>query len=466
MKTDETSSSAGDWKRRRFLQALGACAALTPAAWSTFAHADAAVSDGAPPPLRFIGLFMPHGVVREYYSPGPGFDLASPKCLLAPFDDVKRFGRSFKDLILPIDGIDLAAGIEMGTVGHDASRVILTGSGARGVNASLDQHLAVECGLGHATPITSLVLGVGSDDTGLGFNLSYSKGGVPVPKLIDPELVFDELFGKTLTGEESRALARRRAMGRSVLDELRHQTEELLRRAPSDERPKLEQHQQALRELEKRLNPERRSCTASVRPDRALFPKVRASAGGEPYFDVITELHFDLVSRAFACDLTRFATVYLGDLTRSPLDLGLPADIHMEVAHRYDARRGSHSGDPATWDALAIQNRHTYAQIAGLMQRLDTSGVLGSSVILAQSDMGDTATHSSRNVPTLIAGGCGGRFAMGRFIDVRSTKREAELVPNNRVLVSIAQAFGVPLTQFGTSGDPETVTGRFEPLYG
>lgn len=466
MKTCHADPFTGDWKRRRFLQALGACAATTPMAWATIAQADTRGSDVVPPPLRFIGLFMPHGVVREYYAPGPGFDLGSPRCLLAPFDDANRFGRSFRDMILPIDGIDLAAGIEVGTVGHDASRVILTGSGARGVNASLDQYLAVECGLGHETPITSLVLGVGSEDTGLGFNLSYSKGGVPVPKLIDPELVFDELFGKTLTGQERDALARRRAMGRSVLDELRHQTRELIRRAPRDERSKLEQHQQALREVEKRLNPVRKSCDAGARPDRAQFPSVVASAGGEPYFDVITDLHFDLVSRALACDLTRFVTIYLGDLTRSPLALGLPADIHMEVAHRYEARRGRHPGNPASWDALAIQNRHTYAQIAGLMQRLDSAGVLGESVILAQSDMGDTATHSSRNVPTLIAGGAGGHFAMGRFIDVRTNKRDGELVPNNRVLVSIAQAFGAPLTQFGSSGNPETVTGRFEPLYG
>lgn len=447
--------------RRRFLQSLGVCLAATPAI------SRRAFGEPAParPPLRFVGLFMPHGVVQEYFRPGPGFDLSADKCLLAPFDDAARLGRSYRELIVPIEGLDLTAGIEAGTVGHDASRVILTGSGARGRNASLDQYLAIECGLGADTPVTSLVLGVGSDDTGLGFNLSYAKGGVPVPKLIDPSVVFDELFGKVLTGDERRALEWRRQVGRSVLDAVGEETRALARIAPASERHKLQAHQAALREVEKRLLPPDRQCTAPARPDAALFPALRGSAGGEPYFEVITALQLDLIARALACDLSRFVTLYLGDLTRSPLPLGLPSDIHLDVAHRYEARRDGRPGNPASWDALAIQNRHTYGQIAGLMQRLDAAGVLADTVILAQGDMGDTAAHSSRNVPTLLAGGCGGHFEMGRYLDVRTNKPAGQTVPNNRLLVSIAQAFGAPVTRFGFSPNLATVAGRFEPLH-
>lgn len=455
--------SSSPMKRRRFLQSLGVCAAATPALSLQVLAAENTAREVNP--LRFVGVFMPHGVVREYYRPGTGFDLRQPNSLLAPFDDAARYGRSFRELILPIEGIDLTAGIEVGTVGHDASRVILTGSGARGRNASVDQYLAVECGLGSETPVTSLVLGVGSDDTGLGFNLSYSKGGVPVPKVIDPAVVFDELFGKVLTEEEHRALNRRRALGQSVLDQLRYETQRLLNAAPVSERHKLEQHQTALREVEKRLSPPERRCENPTRPDRSLFPAIRGSAGGEPYFDIITNLHLDLVARALACDLTRFVTIYLGDLTRNQLDLGLPADIHMDVAHRYEARRDGKPGNPESWDALATQNRYTYGQIAGLLQRLDAADVLDDTLIFAQGDMGDTATHSSRNVPTLIAGGCGGHFSLGRFIDVREGERAGQPMPNNRLLVSICHAFGAPVTRFGTSGNPDTVTGRLEALH-
>src|SRR5690606_20768554 len=183
-------------------------------------------------------------------------------CSLAPFDDVARFGRSFREQVAVIDGIDLAAGIEVGTVGHDASRVILTGRGARGTNASLDQYLAVGPRLGATTPLTSLVVGVGNDDTGLGYNLSYARGGTPVPKVIDPVVLFDELFGKPLSGAERRALEQRRLTGRSVLDTLRRDLRRLGATAPASERDKLDQHQTALREIEKRLLPLVRTCAA------------------------------------------------------------------------------------------------------------------------------------------------------------------------------------------------------------
>lgn len=454
--------------RRRWLQSLGVSWVATPglALGEGVSTQSGAVSSigRAGPPLRFIGVYMPHGVVREYFAPGPDFDLRRDKCLLSPFDDPKTYGRSFKQYVLPIEGLDLAAGIEMGTVGHEASRVILTGSGARGTNASIDQYLAVDQGLGADTPLTSLVVGVGNDDTGLGYNLSYARGGTPLPKVIDPSVLFDTLFGAPLSGEERRALQHSRARGRSVLDVVRRDVAQLLARAPTTERYKLEQHHTALREIEKRLSPRAITCTAPSRPVSTEFPKLLAFGGGEPYFETITALHTDLIARALGCDLTRFCTLFLADLTRTRLPVGLPADVHLEVAHRYSSKKDGNGGDPASWDALGAQNRHTYGQIARLLQRLDEAGVLADTVVLAQSDMGDPARHSSRDVPTLLAGGCGGRFTLGRYIDVRSSKQPGTLVPNNRLLVSIARAFGVETNTFGTSGNVSTVTGSFEPL--
>src|SRR5690606_37693236 len=139
------------------------------------------------------------------------------------------------------------------------------------------------------------------------------------PKIIDPTALFDELFGKPLSALERRALEQRRLTGRSVLDLLRRDLATLGARAPASERQKLEQHQTALREVEKRLQPRALGCTPLPRPEAATFPQIYAFGGGERYYEVITELHLDLIARAFDCDLTRFVTVYLGDLTRTPL---------------------------------------------------------------------------------------------------------------------------------------------------
>ncbi len=439
--------------RRHFLAALAVSAA-----WLGKGSARAG---GESRPLRFIGVYMPHGRAHELWQPRAGFDIGYEDAILAPLV-------RFKDKLLVIDGIDLAAGIAVGTVGHDAPRVILTGSGANGKTASVDQYLAVERGLGAETPHTSVVLGVGNDGSEVGSNVSWARGGTPVPKWIDPAQVFSELFGAPL-GKKHEELELERRLGKSVLDHVKADLRSLGARAPASERVKLEQHATALREIEKRLTASGRQCSSAppAPPDASQFPKLRAYGGGERYFATITELQIDLLVRALACDLTRFSTLFLNDLSRSRLVSGLPDDVHGDVAHRYDARTSKHPGTPESWRKLALQNRHTTAQLARLLERLEEAGILDDTLVYASSDMGDPARHSSRQVPTLIAGGCAGHFKLGRYIDLRGgTEENPRGVPNNRLLVSICQAFGAPITRFGHAADPAILSGRLDALYG
>ncbi len=456
--------ACGRVTRRSLLAALGATGALVGLGSDGTASPPVARPVGASGrPLRFVAVYTPHGRAHELWQPRKGFDIAYSDAILRPFDDPATHGKTFKDRILVLDGVDLSAGIAVGTTGHDGSRAILTGSGSDGKNASIDQYLAVEKGLGADTPHSTVVLAVGNDQSALGANVSYAAGGTPIPKWIDPAQTFAELFGSALTGAGREELERQRRIGKSVLDVVQHDLARLQQRAPSSERTKLEQHQSALREIEKRLTAVERKCAAPPPPDPSRFSKVRGYGGGEPYFDTITNLQIDLLARALACDLTRFATVFLADLTRSHLFAELPDDIHNEVVHRYDARTEKHSGTPATWHSLAVQNRYGYSKVARLMQRLDEAGILDDVIVYVSSDMGDPARHSSRSVPTLLAGGCGGHFKMGRYLDLR---RASGGTPNNRILVSICQAFGVTTNRFGHSADAEIVTGRLDELYG
>jgi hypothetical protein len=74
--------------------------------------------------------------------------------------------------------------------------------------------------------------------------------------------------------------------------------------------------------------------------------------------------------------------------------------------------------------------------------------------------MGNPALHSSRNVPTVLAGGLNGKFRMGRRIKAPADCPASNLwcspgdnmfqgTANNHLLVSIAQAFGVAIDAFG-----------------
>lgn len=256
---------------------------------------------------------------------------------------------------------------------------------------------------------------------------------------------------------------RERRLSKSVLDGVRADLGRLRARAPASERVKLEQHADALREIEKRLAHVERACAAPPAPPS--FPRHRAGGGGEPYFDAITDLQIDLLARALGCDLTRFATLYLANLTRTGLVAELPEDVHGEVAHLYDARTPSHPGSPASWHKLALQNRYGYGKVARLLQRLDEAGALDTTLVHASSDMGDPARHSSRNVPTLLAGGRDVKLRFGRFVDLHRGERLQEGVPNNRLLVSICQLFGVETDRFGHARDPEVVAGRLAEVF-
>jgi hypothetical protein len=471
--------------RRAFLRAVGAGMAALP--FVRVVEDAYAQSLGESPPQRFIGVYHPHGIAAELFTmrrddAETKFDVRYPDCPLQPFDDPATYGRSFKDKIVVIEGLDLLSS----TNGHQSAATILTGSEITDElpqNSSLDQFLAVEKGLGSPTPVTSVALAVGSGELEARETLSFGTGGIPISKIIDPALAFDYLFQNAIVGADPAARAqveRRRRLGQSLIDFVSGDVKRLRARVAPLEQAKLDQHLEALRELEKKLPgvPPGAGCSLPQRPN--AFPALVRNAGGERYFDAITDLHIDLLALAMGCDITRFATLVTSDLSYAGNPLGLPEDNHGGVAHTYAASplgyegRPVGTGKPETWKRLATLNRYSYGKVARLMQRLDEAGILDSTLIYASSDMGNPAAHSTRNVPTVLAGGANGKIRMGRRIKYRtdcplgthcSTRSpEYRTVPNNWLLVSIAQSFGVEVHSYGRQFDNTKSTGILAEL--
>ncbi len=499
--------------RRSFLRAVGAAAAALP--FYQLLEDSFARAAGETLPLRFVTLSAPHGVAAEYWamrsatSPDVAVDSASlrgnetetswdisyPNCTLQPFDDAGTYGKSFKDRLLLIEGLDLALD------GHDAVASILTGSPLNGTapgNSSLDQYLSVEKGLGANTRKSNIVLGVGDANPHPGNTLSYSAGGVGVGKIISPFEAFDYLFSGFVPegdGAGQEALIRRNALGQSVVDYVREDCTRLRARLAPPEQQKMDQHLASIRDLEKTFGGMSGAACAMVpkRPTAADFPvdlsKLMRYNGGEPTFDVVTTFFVDLIAQAFACDVTRFATLVLNDLpwdsaanaTTDSLGYGLPADLHNEVAHKYASfgfdweGKLASKGDAATWLQLAKYNKYVYGKAARLLQKLDELGALDSTLLYVTSEMGNPSLHSSASVPTVLAGGKDVPFRFGRRLKltpdcsppndsckIRDPKYAAGA--NNHLLVSIAQAFGVETDAFGKGPDPSFTTGALSGL--
>ncbi len=473
--------------RRAFLRAIGGTAAALP--FINLLADSVAQAAGETLPLRFIGAYHPHGVSAEYWAmqssdTETSFDLTYKDCSLAPLDDAAGYGKSFKDKILLIEGIDLASAAN----GHETAATILTGSRVSGKpsNLSIDQYLAIDKGLGSDTRLASAALAVGEDGSEPGTTLSYGPGGAPLPKIIDPVKAFDLFFTGFVVGDDPEAqekAARQRALGKSIIDFVTADINRLHPRLASREQQKLDQHLTSLRELEKQFEEPTigAGCTVPMAPSAAEFPKVKRYNGGEPYFPAISDFMIDILAQAMACDITRFGTLFLNDLSFDGNALGLPADNHGSVAHTYNPSAIGNNGIPgdgvaSTWLPLAKINHYNYQQIARLMQRLDEYGILDSTLIYASSDMGNPALHSTRNVPTLLAGGANGKFRMGRRLRMPSADcadggpwcaaGEASFtgVTNNHILVSILQAFGVDENEFGTQPKEADRTGALDGL--
>ena len=477
--------------RRNFLRAMGAGMAALP--FSRLLQNSVAQAAGEALPLKFITIYHPHGLSAEFWAMKDGetetsYNFNYENCSLLPFDDAATYGKSFKDKVLVIEGIDHLSNAG----GHDSAGTILTGStvntdanAKRPFNSSLDQFLAVTKGLGNDTRVASINLGVGSDSTEVGQTLSFGEGGAPLPKIIDPVAAFHLLFDGLAVSSDPAAMAtaeRKRKLGQSVVDYVRWDVNRLRTGLAAPEQQKLDQHLTALHELEKQFmvgNGNGPVCMVPSSPDTSKFPKLQAYNGGEPYFDAITDAHIDVLAQALACDVTRFGTLFMNDLSYAGNPLGLPTDNHGDVAHQYQGSTVGNNdivstGKPASWVPLAKFNRYAYSKVARLMQKLDALGILDSTIIYVTSDMGNPSLHSPRHVPTVIAGGANGKFRMGRRLKMVpgcpskdpwcTDKPTYTPTSNNKILVSIAQAFGVEVNTFGTQPDMTRATGALSQL--
>jgi hypothetical protein len=471
--------------RRTFLRTVGGGFASLP--FFRLIENSYAQSVGDTLPLKFVAIYHPHGVSAEYWAQRDtdtetNFDLSYENCSLAPL-------APFRDKLLVLEGIDLMSSAN----GHDTAGTMLTGSRISGEqkpgNSSLDQFLAVEKKLGESTRVTSVALAVGTKELKSGTTLSFGPGGEPLSKIIDPVKAYDLLFEGFSPGggggsTPDPAAERRRRLGRASIEFARADVKRLQARLAGEERQKLEQHLSSLAELEKQFADMATTgggVSAACKPARpAEVSKLEQYNGGEPFFDAITDAHIDVLAQALACDVTRFATLFMNDLSYAGNPLGLPVDNHGSVAHTYSASPIGHNGNPVTgspdtWLPLAKFNRYSYTKVARLMQKLDELGVLDSTIIYVSSDMGNPALHSTRNVPTVIAGGANGKFKMGRRVRLNadcpaSNSWCAENDPtftgttNNHLLISIANAFGVDVNEFGQQPEAKHKTGALTGL--
>ncbi|WP_437547942.1 DUF1552 domain-containing protein [Sorangium sp. So ce367] len=322
---------------------------------------------------------------------------------------------------------------------------------------SVDQYIVEKLkGSGLSTPIPSLLLGAAVEGGKTGF---YK--GTNLSPIGSPTSAYSTVFtGFTPSNNQgstdnsaAEALLKRR---KSVLDNLTKELSSLKGNLGKEQQYKLDLHLESIRQLEQRLSNTMTpgggggggtgSCSVPGTPTGDMTNGLKAN-----------QLHLDIIVGAFACDITRVASIQWGSdqmMNANLSEIGLSGEEHNGMIH---------TGAPAHLDLIKLE-KWLHQQFVGVIKKLkatpeaDGSGTLLDNTLVAWCrDMGDAPNHTQNEMKFVLASGNGGYLKTapgGRFI--KSGER------HERVLLSLCDAMGV--TDFSGFGDP--ALGSKSPLPG
>ena len=425
--------------RRTVLRGLGATLAL-PLLDGMVPALSAVRNTPARGMRRFGVVYVPNGMAMEHWTPAAtGKDFA--------FSPILQPMAPHRDRTLVLTGLNPGLG---GGAHAGASTKFLTGVPGRKTDGaeiqsgtSIDQLLGRE--LGRETQLSSLELGLDSRDFAgscdAGFSCAYTNTiswrtpTTPLPMENDPRAVFERLFGDS--GSTDPEVRRTRLdEDRSILDSVTEKAADLERGLGPDDRQKLAQYLDAVRDVERRIQ------MAEEQSNRDL-PLVQQPAGVPATFQEHMRLMFDLQLLAWQTDLTRVASFMVGrEISgRTYPEIGIP-DAHHPLSHHLD--------DPAKIATMSKINTYHVSLFAEFVDRLRSTpdgdgSLLDHSLLLYGAGMSNSNAHAPVNLPVMLVGGAGGGLRGGRHL------KYAEDTPMANLLVAIMDALGVPMDQVGIS---------------
>lgn len=440
--------------RRTVLRGLGGAAVALPLLDAMRGRSASANNFG---PKRLIVMYTPNGTIAHNFWPkGSEWDFTlSP--ILAPLAE-------HKDDLLILRGIDMLSSLDGPGDAHQkgtgqclTATKLLDGdfAGDAGQSAgwaggiSIDQRVANH--FGTATPYASLELGVAVEGSTVASRISYRGPGQPLPPENSPYAAYQRLFADALQDPvEVERLANRR---RTVLDAVAEQHKQLRDRLGVEDRDKLDSHLLAVEEIRARLDQPTMQFGGVCQPldqGKVVEPELVAN------LPIIGRLQMDLLAMAFACDLTRVATLMWTKSAATPVYSFLDPKIvegHHSIAHKgdEDELKVAQNTKINVWFAEQL------AYLIGALKAIPEGDgtVFDNTVILWTNEQAKGNNHDRMDMPYVLAGSAGGYFETGRYLV------QGQQTPHNKLLVSLLHAMGVDDEVFG---DPQYGTGPLSGL--
>ncbi len=447
-------SSAPKISRRTILKGIGAAIALPwlesmgpLRAWAT---ATPTPAGGTLIPNRMAFLYVPNGVHMPDWMPtteGTGFTL--PRTL-EPLAEVREY-------LSVLTGLTADKARPHGDGGGDHARAMaafLTGAQPRktdgaDIRAGVSADQVAASRLAHLTRLASLEIGcdpsamAGNCDSGYSCvyssTISWRSATTPVPKVHNPRLVFERLFGNGSDADR----ARRDRNRQSVLDFVQDEARGLQPHLSGTDRQRLDEYFAAIRDIEQRIA----RAAQLPEPPRPGMPQ---PAGVPQSYQEHIRLLCDLVVLAFQADVTRVTTFVLANEgSNRPYPFISVPEGHHDLSH--------HGNDANKQRKIAMINRFHVSQLAYLLRRLRETregdgNLLDHCMVVYGSGNSDGNRHNHDDLPILLAGrGCG-TVRSGRHL------RFPRETPLNNLWVSMLDRMECNIESLGDS------TGRLPGL--
>ncbi|MDX2055603.1 MAG: DUF1552 domain-containing protein [Polyangiaceae bacterium] len=412
------------------------------------------------PPLRLVLMYQPHGIIRgaapfEAYSWLPQGDQGS-----LTLSDTLSPLEAHKSKLTIIDGLDMTGGsygapeegphtrntshLWSGSPLDENSKLFSRDQGGMpryfgwGLGTSIDQTIAAKVGL--TTPFQSIEAGVRTGGGSRPMNrMIYKAPGQPLSPENNPKALFDRIFAGFMPTDPA-SMDKLAAERKSVLDNVAKDLTRLQGTVAVEDRAKVQAHLDALRAIEGRLNGFGLSC-APVAPAGVTDPTANDN------MPAVTKMQMDVLAQALACGSTNVASLQMdvNENSSTRFTWVLPGETrgHHEISHLDE-------GDgPEGVMALAKIQKWYASQLAYFLDRLaaipeGNGTLLDNTLVLWGTEVAVGSTHSEQGLPFILAGGTS-RLKAGRFLKFTDNTRHA------RLLVSVANQFGLDLTTYGTT---------------
>jgi hypothetical protein len=440
--------------RRTVLKGTGVTLAL-PLLEAMIPASTALAATAAMPKPRFVGCFVPHGMAPGYWVPSTEGPLAAE----LPFNWKPL--EPFRDRTVILSGLhSRSAEPPPGATGADhwvaaaflcADKPKKTAGADVRAGKTIDQIIAEKIGQDNLMPSMQLAVedpGANSSNCGEGYSctytntISWSTPTQPLPMELNPQVVFERMFGDGSTAEQRTA---RRKRDESILDSLTGSLTRLRGNVGTDDRNRLDEYTEDVREIERRLQ-------IAMKASATAPTDMGVPVGVPQTFDEHIKLQFDLLALAFKADITRVGTLlFARDLTGRTYPESEAPTIGFHG--------GSHHGeDPKRIAELSKINQYHVKMLAHLIEKLSTTRdgagtLLDQSLVVYGSNMGNSNQHVHYDVPHVLVGGLNGKLQGGRHIAYPT-----KTVPTGNLLLSLLDLYDIHQDSIGDS------TGRLTNL--